>query len=152
VAGTVVYTASGSIATFTPTAALAASTLFTATITTGAQDLAGNALAGNYVWTFTTGVAPNTTKPTVISTIPLNLATGVPINQAISATFSEAMNPLTISTTTFTLTGPGATAVAGLVTYAGVGNTATFTPTSALAPSTLFTANAIPRFEPRSGQ
>lgn len=140
VTGTVTYAASGSIAIFTPTAALAPSTLFTATITTAAQDLAGNALASNFVWTFTTGTAPNTTKPTVISTIPANLATGVPVNQALSATFSAAMNPLSISTATYTLTGPGTTSVAGLVTYAGVGNTATFTPTAALAPSTLFTA------------
>jgi hypothetical protein len=140
VTGTVAYAASGSTSIFTPTAALAPSTLFTATITTAAQDLAGNALASNFVWTFTTGTASNTTNPTVISTVPANLATGVPVNQALSATFSAAMNPLSISTATFTLTGPGATSVAGLVTYAGVGNTTTFTPTAALAPSTLFTA------------
>jgi len=140
VAGTVAYAVSGSAAVFTPTAALAANTLFTATITTGAQDLAGNPLASSFVWTFTTGAAADNTNPTVISTVPANLAIGVPINQALSATFSKAMNPLTISGTTFTLTGPGATAVAGLVTYAGVGNTATFTPTANLAPSTLFTA------------
>jgi hypothetical protein len=140
VAGTVAYAVSGSAAVFTPTAALAANTLFTATITTGAQDLAGNPLASSFVWTFTTGAAADNTNPTVISTVPANAATGVPINQALSATFSKAMNPLTISGTTFTLNGPGATAVAGLVTYAGVGNTATFTPIATLAPSTLFTA------------
>ena len=44
------------IATFTPASALAASTTFTATITTGAKDLAGNALASDFVWTFTTGL------------------------------------------------------------------------------------------------
>jgi uncharacterized protein (TIGR03437 family) len=53
VAGTVTY--SGTTATFTPIAALASGTAYTATITNGAQDLAGNALAGNYVWSFTTG-------------------------------------------------------------------------------------------------
>jgi hypothetical protein len=140
VPGTVAYAVSGSVATFTPTTALAASTLFTATITTAAQDLSGNSLPSNFVWTFTTGAAADNTKPTVISTVPASGATSVPINQALSATFSKAMNPLTISGTTFTLTGPGATAVAGLVTYSGVGNTATFTPAATLAPSTLFTA------------
>ncbi len=140
VTGTVGYAVSGSVATFTPAAALAVSTQYTATITTGVQDLAGNVMASNYVWTFTTGATTVTTGPTVISTVPANLATGVATNQAVSATFSKAMNPLTISGTTFTLTGPGTTAVAGLVTYAGIGNTATFTPTAALAPSTLFTA------------
>lgn len=43
------------IVTFTPINALASATLFTATITTGAKDLAGNALATNASWSFTTG-------------------------------------------------------------------------------------------------
>ncbi len=132
VAGVVTY--AGNTATFTPSAALAASTLFTATITTGAKDPAGVPLAANYVWTFTTISPP----PTVVSSIPANAATGVATNTSVSATFSEAMDPTTITGATFTLTGPGATAVAGAVTYAG--NTATFTPTAALATSTLFTA------------
>jgi len=52
VTGTVGY--SGATATFTPTGNLANTTSYTATITTGAKDAAGNALATNYVWTFTT--------------------------------------------------------------------------------------------------
>jgi hypothetical protein len=140
VTGVVTYVAAGSVATFTPGASLAPSTLYTATITTGAEDLADVGLAANYVWTFTTAGAVVLTPPTVISTIPLNGATGVPLNQTVSATFSTAMNPATINSGTFTLTGPGATAVAGLVAYASVGNTLTFTPTANLAASTLYTA------------
>ena len=140
VPGVVTYIASGSIATFTPDANLAPSTLYTATITTGAENLAGTGLASNYVWTFTTGAAPILVSPTVISTIPANAATAVPLNQIVSATFSTAMNPATINSTTFTLTGSGGIAVSGLVAYAAVGNTLTFTPAANLAPSTLFTA------------
>jgi len=140
VTGTVTYSAAGSVATFTPAASLAASTLYTATITTGAENLAGTGLAANYVWSFTTAAAGANTAPTVILTIPLNGATAVPLNQTISATFSEAMNPATISSATFTLTGPGTTMVPGLVSYAAIGNTLTFTPSANLAPSTLFTA------------
>ncbi|MGC1658844.1 MAG: Ig-like domain-containing protein [Candidatus Acidiferrales bacterium] len=131
VTGAVTY--AGTTATFTPTAVLAASTLFTATITTGAQDPTGVGLTANYVWTFTTA-AP----PTVVSTIPANGATAVPTNSVVSATFSEAMAPASITATTFTLSGPGTTPVAGAVTYAGT--IATFTPTAALAGGTLFTA------------
>jgi Ice-binding-like/Bacterial Ig-like domain len=131
VAGTVTY--AGTTATFTPTLILANSTLFTATITTGAKDPTGAPLAANFVWTFTTA-AP----PTVVSTVPVNGATAVAVNSPISATFSEVMNAATINGATFTLTGPGATPVAGTVTYAGT--TATFTPTTLLANSTLFTA------------
>ena len=140
VTGVVTYVAAGSVATFTPNTNLAPSTEYTGTITTGAQDLEGNALAQNYAWTFTTAAASVFVPPTVISTIPANLATGVPLNQIVSATFSTAMNPATINSTTFTLTGPGATAVLGLVAYAAVGDTLTFTPTANLAPSTTFTA------------
>ena len=48
---------SGTTATFTPTDNLAYSTSYTVTVTTGAKDLAGNALASDYVWSFTTGTA-----------------------------------------------------------------------------------------------
>jgi hypothetical protein len=140
VTGTVTYVAAGSVATFTPNADLAPTTEYTATITTGAEDLAGTALAQNYVWTFTTAALPIAAPPTVTSTIPLDLATDVSLNQVVSATFSTAMNPATINSTTFTLTGPGVTPVSGLVAYASVGNTLTFTPTSNLAASTMFTA------------
>jgi uncharacterized protein (TIGR03437 family) len=135
VPGTVSYV--GVTATFTPAVSLAAGTLYTATITTGATNPAGVALAANYVWTFTTGSAPDTTPPTVSSTVPSTGATSVPVGNALSVTFSKPMNPLSINTTTFSLK-QGATAVAGTVTYAGV--TATFTPASSLAPNLPFTA------------
>lgn len=140
VTGTVSYIAAGSVATFIPAVDLAPSTQYTATITTGATDLEGTALAANYVWTFTTAASSTGVPPTVISTIPVNTAIDVPPNQIVSATFSTAMNPATINSTTFSLTGPGATAVPGLVAYAAVGDTLTFTPTSNLAPNTLYTA------------
>ena len=53
VLGVVSYT--GTIATFAPASDLLPSTIYTVTITTGAMDTAGNALASNYVWSFTTG-------------------------------------------------------------------------------------------------
>jgi hypothetical protein len=63
VTGTVTLAPLGKIATFQPTGNLATNTLYTATVTTGAKDLAGNALASSKVWTFTTGttaaVAPS---------------------------------------------------------------------------------------------
>src|ERR1041385_8135799 len=135
VAGTVTY--AGVTATFNPASALAPSTTYTATITTGMSDLAGNALANSFVWSFTTGATLDTTAPTVSFTVPANAATGVAISQKIAATFSEAMDPLTTTTVTFTLK-QGTTPVVGTVIYAGV--TATFNPLNALAPSTTYTA------------
>ena len=59
IAGKITYDATNRIATFTPTSALATSSLFTATVTTGAKDLEGNALAANFSWSFTTGSTPS---------------------------------------------------------------------------------------------
>lgn len=131
VAGVVTY--SGTTATFTPASILAANTLYTATITTGAQDPAGNAIVANFVWSFTTDVSP-----TVISTVPAAGAAAVAINTTVTATFSRAMDPTTINGATFTLTGPGVTPVAGAVIYAGT--TATFTPSALLVAGTVYTA------------
>ncbi len=140
VSGTVTYAVVATTAIFTPTSNLASNTTFTATITTVAEDLAGNALARNFVWTFTTAAAPDVTAPTVTSTTPVNTAAGVPINRDITATFSEAMDPLTITSATFVVTGPGTTAMSGTVTYAAVGASAIFTPAGHLAAGTTFTA------------
>lgn len=131
--GAVTY--SGTTATFTPAVNLLPSTVYTGTITTGATDATGDALAANFVWTFTTG-----TIPRVTSAIPANGATGVPLNQKVSATFSESMNSTTITATTFTLTGPGGTAVTGGITYVGASNTAIFAPAANLTASTLYKA------------
>ncbi|MCK9401575.1 MAG: ice-binding family protein [Bacteroidales bacterium] len=86
---------------------------------------------------FTTGNAPDTILPTVNSTVPLNNATGVANNTVVALTFSEAMDPSTINTSTFTLK-QGTTAVSGTVAYSGT--TATFTPSNILAASTEYTA------------
>ncbi len=149
-AGTVSYSVAARTATFTPATSttLVAGTTYTATITTAATDLAGNALAGNqaalpaasnYVWTFTTAAAV-VNPPTVILTVPADLATGVALNSSVNATFSTAMDPLTIIFTVQTSGSPLGTPLLGAVAYDTTLHIATFTPTSALAPSTSYTA------------
>jgi hypothetical protein len=136
VAGTITF--DGALVTFTPSANLAYSTTYTATITTGVMDLAGNPMSADYSWTFTTGEAPDTTPPTVMAVSPGNSATGVAVTTTVTATFSEAMDASSINTTTFLLDSVGNTPVSGAVTYSGT--TATFTPSSNLAYSTTYTA------------
>jgi len=130
VVGTVAY--SGTTATFTPTSALAANTVYTATVTTGAKNVAGDAIAANKVWSFTTLVLPE-----VSSTDPLNNAVGVLQNKIVAITFSKAMDPLTITASTFTLK-QGTTSIVGAVAYSGT--TATFQPTNNLSANTAYTA------------
>jgi len=131
VAGTVTYT--DSTATFTASSKFADNTTFTARVTTGCKDLMGNALQADYVWTFTTGT---TILPVLITTDPLNLVTGVALNKIVNATFSMPMDASTL-TSAFTLMN-GTTAVLGSVVT--VGAVASFAPTVALNPGTLYTA------------
>jgi hypothetical protein len=142
VAGQVEYASSGNALVFQPSVNLAAGATYTATITTGVESQAGVALASLYAWTFKTGTAGSFTQPGLVKTIPANLATNVPLNQAISATFTEAMNPLTLSTTTFLLyqgSSLSGTPIPATITYDPVNFIATLTPTALLTASTVYT-------------
>jgi hypothetical protein len=125
--------------TLTPSSALAGSTVYTVTITGGAsgvKDLAGNALASNYSWSFTT-VAVDNTPPTVTSVSPANGATGVSTGTTVTATFSEAINASTVTGSTFQLRDASNNLVGASVSTSG--NQITLTPSSALAGSTVYT-------------
>ena len=141
VAGTITHDVPNQMFVFTPTSTLALNTAFTATITTGAQDVAGNALASNFVWTFTTSAAACVPPPppTVISVSPPDAALGICPDVVVTATFDEAMNPATITTTTLKLAGPGVTPVTGAVALDVTGRIASFTPASDLALNTVYT-------------
>jgi len=136
VAGTVAY--SGTTATFTPASSLVANLVYTGSISTGAKDAAGNALASAYSWSFTTtsAVVTDVVAPTVLTAVPANNATSVAITGKPAVTFSEAMTASTINTTTFTLK-QGTTVVAGTVAYSGT--TATFTPANSLVGGSVYT-------------
>ena len=129
VAGSVSY--SGTTATFNPANDLDGGLIYTANITTGAKDAAGNAMAASKEWRFTTLVANevDTTAPTILSIVPSNNATSIVVSSNITVTFSEAMDASSISTATFSLK-QGTTNVAGSVSYSGT--TATFNPNNDL--------------------
>ena len=133
IAGTLTYDNTNATLSFVPTLPLAQNTTYTGTVKSTIKDLQGNALQTNYAWTFTTGTL---LAPTVISTDPANSATGVFINKVVTATFSVAMDPLTITAVTFTPM-QGTNSVAGTVSYSGI--TATFVPLSDLTPNTVYT-------------
>ncbi len=142
VPGAVTYDAASDTAIFAPAVALAASTQFTATIITAAQSAQGSALAANYVWSFTTGLAASANAPFVTSTNPASAAINVPLNHRISATFSAFMDPATISAAgTFTVVETvGGASVPGSVSYDTASKTGIFTPTANLSASTQYTA------------
>jgi hypothetical protein len=147
------YVAGSKSAVFAP-AALTASTTYTATISAAATDVGGNALAGNqaslpaasdYVWTFTTGVTADTTRPRIVLTVPATTTpgatAGVPTNTAITAAFTEDMAPATITAASFTLTcSAPCVSPTGNVSYVVGSKTAVFTPAAALAAGATYAA------------
>ena len=132
VAATVTYNSSNNTVTLTPSAALAYSTTYTATVS-GATDSAGDPMTSAVSWSFTTAAA---VAPAVTSETPASGATNVAVSTAPTATFNEAVQAGTIS---FTLKSSSGT-VAGSSSYNSTTNVTTFTPTSALAYSTTYTA------------
>ena len=71
---------------------------------------------------------------------PAAAATGVSTGVAVTATFSEAMDAATISTSTFELRDPASVLVPAVVSYNARNRTATLTPNALLANSTTYTA------------
>ena len=82
----------------------------------------------------------DTTRPTVVAHSPQAGATDANVFDAVSATFSEAIAPATISATTFKLRTAGGTDVPGQVTYNAAAHKATFTPNGPLQPGAAYTA------------
>ena len=134
VAGSTALDGTGTVLTFTPSSALAASTTFTATVS-GVKDLAGNAMA-SYSWSFTTAAVSDTTPPSVVSVSPGVGATGVSTASKVSVTLSEPIQ----SGASIVVVPQGGSAVAGSTALDGTGTVLTFTPSSALVASTTFTA------------
>jgi hypothetical protein len=109
VAAAVSYDPTTNKATLKPNVALQAGKIYSAKVkggSVGVKDLVGNPLAADKVWSFTTMPPPlptDTTSPRVISTVPTAGATGVVPSSNLTATFSEKMDPLSITTSTFKL-------------------------------------------------
>jgi hypothetical protein len=134
------YNAITGTATVTPSSSLSNSTAYTITIKGGAsglKDAAGNALANDYSWSFTTETG-DITPPTVTAVSPLNGSTGINTDANIVASFSEALNVSSVTATSFQLRDAGNNLVpASLSTSSGQ---ITLDPASALSASTVYTA------------
>ena len=139
VAGVVAMSGDGMSATFAPSSPFAVSTALTATISTGATAITGQALGHQTSWQFTTGTTTDSANPTISATTPQVNATDVPINTAVTVTFDQTMDPLSLNNNSFVVM-HAATRVLGTISF-GPGTSATFTPSTTLAPNTVFTAS-----------
>lgn len=141
--GTVSYLTDSKLATLPLTAALPISTVCTATVTTAAKDSTGLNMASDYIWQFTTSATTDMTAPTITLVNPVDAATGVATNTAVKATFSEAMDPLTVTTVNVALFSglvQDVNPVAGTVSINPLNTIATFTPSANLVVNTDYTA------------
>jgi Concanavalin A-like lectin/glucanases superfamily/Bacterial Ig-like domain/Bacterial Ig domain len=85
-------------------------------------------------------VPRDSTPPTIATPQPAQGATNVSVGAAVSATFSESMDPATISTATFKLADGAGNAVPASVSYNAATRTASLVPASALSFGTLYRA------------
>ncbi len=130
VAGIVSYT--NLVATFTPGDDFVFGSLFTVRVTTGVTDLAGNGLAQEYIFTFTTGEEPDTTAPEISSHDPGEDETGVDLDVQVTVEFSEPVSASTVSGDTIMLRTSGYE-IPSEVTLSPSGLAATLAPDSELA-------------------
>ncbi len=109
VAAVVSYDPTTNKATLNPNAQLQAGKTYSAKVkggSAGVKDSVGNPLVADKVWSFTTlppPPSPETTSPRVTSTSPTHNATGVAPSANLTATFSEKMDRLSITKSTFKL-------------------------------------------------
>ena len=118
------------------------------------QDLAGNSLASAVTTTFTTETGVDAIRPTVTAVDPASGATDVPTNAVARVEFSEVINPLTVTPSTFFVerTTGGTVRVPGTATVAADGLSATYTPDDPLSPSTSYRVRTFNGITDLAGQ
>jgi hypothetical protein len=139
VGSSLAYNSSTKTVTLTPTSALESSVVYTAKVkggTSGVKDMSGNALTTDYTWSFTTA---DLIAPTVSPVSPLNNETGVSVGVSVSGLFSEAVNASTINVSTVQLKDASNTIISGSVIYNPSNKTVTFSPSTILLYSTVYT-------------
>ncbi|WP_204913053.1 DUF4082 domain-containing protein [Microlunatus spumicola] len=138
VGGQLAYDAASRTGEFTTAAPLAGATTYTATAS--AASAAGVAMSAPKTWTFTTA---DTQAPTVTTVSPADAAAGVSTSAKVVASFASPIDP-TSALFTVAASGTGAV-VSGSTAYDTATRTATFTPASALADDTGYTASVSAR-------
>ncbi len=142
VPATIVYNSATRTATLYPSSTLN-SLLYAARVkggSSGVKDLAGNALASDYIWYFIMIPLFDLTPPTVLSVSPANGATGVNASTDVTAVLSEAMRSSTINTSTVELRNPSNVLVSASVSYNASTRVITLNPSANLAANTVYKA------------
>ena len=98
--------------------------------------------AGNHTTSELRGVTTDRTAPIVVNITPADGATGVPLTTRATATFSEAMDPSTVTDKTVTVLKAGTTTpITAKVSYDVASKTLTLVPSVILAKRTKYTVS-----------
>jgi hypothetical protein len=92
------------------------------------------------VFTPAVGGSMDTTPPTVTAKVPAANATGVSTTAEVTASFSESLDPVTVSDLTFELRDAGNNLVSAQISYDAAQKIARLSPLSELAASATYTA------------
>ena len=131
-AGTITFGGQNTFAVFTPASPFFPTASATVTVLGQVTDMAGNQLQGtsgvgtSVVSTFTTSSVADRFPPVVLQLLPINAATGISTRATITATFSESMNPNTITPSTLQVTS-GGTPIAGAYSFSNMNQTICWT-------------------------
>lgn len=88
----------------------------------------------------------------VTSVSPSENSLGVPTDTTVSATFSAALDPATVSGAALTLHQNGISPVPGHVSYVSATRTVVFSPSAPLANGTAYTATVAPLLKDQAGR
>ncbi|MCR6719800.1 MAG: Ig-like domain-containing protein [Chitinophagaceae bacterium] len=137
---TLTYNPATRTATMIPEAPLAYATNFTGIVKSGAEgvkDIAGNALASDYTWSFSSET--DQVAPLVVQIDPASNATAVPVTTPVNIRFSEAMLAGSITTFNIEVRDGSNNLVAGTLSYYPISFVAIFTPTEPLRYGMVYT-------------
>jgi hypothetical protein len=101
-----------------------------------ASDIAGNAMASPQQFSFATASPQDTKAPTLVSMLPVDLSTDVPLNTALVITFSEPMNASSVENR-LRLNGA---ALPGTFLWNATNSTVRFVPAAPWSANTAYTA------------
>jgi RHS repeat-associated protein len=139
-AGTISVSTDGQTATLTPSGQLNSFTTYYVQATSGITDVEGHALS-SFGSSFTTGLAADTSGPTVLTVSPANGANGTPANIRVDLMMSAPLSAASVGSNAVVLSA-GGVPVTGTVTLNTSGSILTFVPANLLAASTTYTVTA----------
>lgn len=150
VEGTLSYDAGTKEAAFTPHSLLAYSTTYTARLTTGVQDAAGDPLPSEFAWSFTTEIDDSPPRPLLTS--PADGALEVPLDAAVAVLWDRELDGGTVDSTHFVLATVEGDPVPAAVSYAPGTYVSQLIPSANLAPDTTYVVTLTAGIEDTYGR